>query len=182
MKWRPNRFNLYLCLPLLFGLISCKSAEQRKKDEEASTFMVYLETQRYDDGRNQKVEIYRANPVTLYADRTAFINTGNVVKASLEEDWGGYHIRVELDRRGALLLEGITASNVGKRMLIHCQWTEVRWLAAPKITSRIGDGIITFVPDATREESERIVRGLNNVAEKIHKQNKSLLPNIWDKD
>ena len=44
---------------------------------------------------------------------------------------------------------------------------ENRWLAAPVIPSRIGNGVLTFTPDASREEADQIVLGLNNVAKKV---------------
>ena len=43
------------------------------------------------------------------------------------------------------------------------------WLAAPLIRRPIADGVLTFTPDASREEAEKIVKGLNNVTEKIKK-------------
>jgi hypothetical protein len=45
---------------------------------------------------------------------------------------------------------------------------DCRWLAAPVISHRIGDGVLVFTPDATREEAEEIALGLNNVAKKTH--------------
>ena len=48
---------------------------------------------------------------------------------------------------------------------------ELRWLAAPILQQRIRDGLLVFTPDATREEAERIVRGLKNVAKTVQKHN-----------
>jgi hypothetical protein len=48
----------------------------------------------------------------------------------------------------------------------------MRWLAAPRITGRIADGRLEFTPDATRDEAERIVHGLNRVAELVAKGRK----------
>jgi hypothetical protein len=47
------------------------------------------------------------------------------------------------------------------------------------MNERILDGTLTFTPDATREETERIVRGLNNVA--IRAGNKSKTDSPKDK-
>jgi hypothetical protein len=44
---------------------------------------------------------------------------------------------------------------------------ESRWLAAPIVRKRIGDGKLIFTPDATREECDTIVTGLNAVAKKV---------------
>jgi hypothetical protein len=48
----------------------------------------------------------------------------------------------------------------------------MRWVAAPTMTERIADGRLVFAPDATREEAERIVHGLNRVAELTRKGRK----------
>ena len=41
-----------------------------------------------------------------------------------------------------------------------------RWLAAPQFTRLISNGILQFTPDASREETEEIAKGLNNIAKK----------------
>ena len=43
------------------------------------------------------------------------------------------------------------------------------WLAAPMTNKRISDGVLVFTPDASREEADRIVLGLNNVAKEAQK-------------
>jgi hypothetical protein len=65
-----------------------------------------------------------------------------------------------------------TVDKPGRRVAIWSKWTEGRWLAAPQVRKPIEDGYIAFAPDATREEAERIVRGLNNVAIKLKNQAK----------
>ena len=39
---------------------------------------------------------------------------------------------------------------------------------APAVSKRISDGLFVFTPDASREEADEIVMGLNNVAKKMH--------------
>ena len=46
-------------------------------------------------------------------------------------------------------------------------------MAAPRIARRISNGVISFTPDATRDEAEQIAIGLNNVAIKNGNQEKS---------
>ena len=60
-------------------------------------------------------------------------------------------------------------STRGRRLVIYCNFEDSRWLAAPVIREPIKDGLLTFTPDATREECERIVEGLNNVARELDK-------------
>ena len=146
-----SRFNTYFLPLLLIVFAGCSSTGKKGDDEPASTFMVYLETQETEDFRSKPVEVFRAAPVTIHIDKTAFINTGNVRRAAVVDDFGGFHIRVEVDRRGALELETMTAKHVGKRMVVQSRWTEPRWLAAIMIRNRIADGVIEFVPDASRE-------------------------------
>ena len=71
------------------------------------------------------------------------------------------------------MLEQYSAANPGKHFAIFGQWGEKladgRWLAAPLITHRIADGMLSFTPDMSREEADRLVLGLNNVAKKILK-------------
>jgi hypothetical protein len=70
------------------------------------------------------------------------------------------------------LLDGATSANHNKRIAIFARFPKERWLGSPVIQKRIGNGIITFTPDCTREEADRLVRGLNNVAKKIKKADK----------
>jgi len=74
-------------------------------------------------------------------------------------------------------LESITTANRGKRIAIFTQFgvekaAKQRWLAAPMIARRLTDGVLIFTPNATREEADEIVLGLNNVASKIKKRSK----------
>jgi hypothetical protein len=70
---------------------------------------------------------------------------------------------------GGWLLEQYTTANKGKHLAISAEFGEMRWLAAPKITQRLGEGRLVFTPDATREEAERIVDGVNRVAKRAQK-------------
>ena len=80
---------------------------------------------------------------------------------------GGFSIVLRFDFHGKLALEHASTAYKGNRIAIHAQFPERRWLAAPRVSTRITDGVITFTPDATREEAELIVQGLNNVAVKL---------------
>jgi hypothetical protein len=177
-------FNLNFVFVLAASWIAgCASGDKNKPDEDDSTIRVHLETQTHEDGRSSQIAVYRSDPVMLQIDRTAFLDEGMVDQATIVEDWAGYHIQVKLTRRGSWLLESVTAQYVGRRMVIQCQWEDIRWVAAPMITKRISDGVLRFVPDASREESDRIVDGLNNVADRRKKQeNPKWLKNKFDED
>ncbi len=159
------RFNSYLfALGLTLVLAGCKSAEERKRDEEASTLRFYLETD-YDTtgAKTTVVPIYRASPVLVRIAKDPVMDEGSLIDAAVVDVVGGFAIQVKFDFRGTLTLESISSTYRGQRLAIYSMFTEGRWLAAPKMTAPIKDGVFTFTPDATREEAVRIVRGLNNV-------------------
>ncbi len=173
MKLPLTRFNNYLlCLLVVLLASGCASSETRKKKKEASTLRLYLEA---DAGstRGTAVPVYRASPMLLNVERTPFLDEGYLANASVVDVVGGFAIQVRYEYHGTLVLEGVTASNNGKRIAVYSQFPGGRWLAAPKITSRIANGTFTFTPDATREEADRIVNGLNNVAEELGNKPKS---------
>jgi preprotein translocase subunit SecD len=173
MKCWFRRFNSYLLLAVVLA-IGCETTNsQTKKDKkskkENSTLRFHLEM--FPDGgdRTMKVQIPRDNPLEFTVEKQPFLDEGEIEQAALLDHMGSYLIKLQFSRRGAWVLENLTASNVGKRVALQSQFTEGRWLAAPMITRRISDGSFLFTPDATREEAERIVRGLNNVATRLKK-------------
>ena len=97
-------------------------------------------------------------------DREPFLFENNITAAKVVEERGGFEIELQFDQKGTWLLEQYTTANKTRRVAVFAIFGESRWLAAPLITRRVSDGKFTFSPDATREESERIVRGLNRVA------------------
>jgi hypothetical protein len=66
-------------------------------------------------------------------------------------------------------LEQYSAGNPGRHFVIFGQWGDKlangRWLAAPLITHRIANGVLTFTPDLSRPEADQMVLGLSNVAQ-----------------
>ncbi|MBC8001566.1 MAG: hypothetical protein H7X97_03165 [Opitutaceae bacterium] len=166
MMIRCFRFNLYLfylaTVPLL--LWGCSSG--KNKAEEITTLRIHIETSDPDSERVLTAPVYRANPKVITVNRSFFLNENDVMRASVERTNSAFSIKLELTRHGAIVLETETTSNKGRRMAIFSQFGDVRWLAAPVIRRRIDGGILVFTPDATEEEAERIVKGLNNLAKK----------------
>lgn len=169
MKRCIRCFNLYfvLCASLL---AACKTTEQSKQGREASTLRVYLEVGSSAQAQQSGVPIFRKAPVMVNIDREPFLTELDVSEAAVVEAPGGFSIRVTFNRHGALILENVSTTNKGRRAAIQSSFKETRWLAAPVLSNRISNGVLVFAPDATREEAERIVRGLNNVAAKVRKQ------------
>jgi hypothetical protein len=177
MKIRCAAFNIYLLAATL--LLGCKSpqekidkAESRKQKKEMSTLWLHLEAPADGSGRAEPVPILRASPVLVNVLKSPFLDERDILQAKLAGHMNGFVIQVQFNDHGTLVLDGISSSNKGKRIAIMSQFGDVRWLAAPVLSKRITNGVLTFTPDATREEAERIVRGLNNAAEKLKKQHR----------
>src|SRR5262245_42362394 len=169
-------FNTYL-LALLFLLLltGCQSPE-RKARQRLAVLNVHLESRNLPE-RQKTVSVYRERPFTLGVEMEPFRTQNDVAEAKVIEVVGGFAIHLQLTQRGSRLLEQYSSVNPGKHLAIFSQFVdppketlnEGRWLAAPRINHRIMDGVLVFTPDATREEAERIVFGLNNVVRKLKK-------------
>jgi hypothetical protein len=171
MKTRSAPFNIYL-LPLLlvpFALwIGCQTSEERKQSKEASTLRLYLESG-HAESVSSGVSVYRQSPVHFNFEREPFLTEGDLQTAEVVDLPGGYGIRAQFNGHGALVLEGVTVAHRGRHIGIQSFFGEMRWLAAPVITRRISNGEMVFTPDATRDEADRIVRGLTNVVYQVKK-------------
>ena len=170
-----KRFNTYLCLAAAMAMVcGCQSLETKRK-KQFSTLRVHLEANRDTADRNQVVSISRANPVSVNVQKSPFLTEGDVKEAKVVEAVGGFALRLQCDRRGSWLLEQYSTDNLGKHFAIFSQFAsppegklnQGRWLAAPRINQRVTNGVLSFTPDATREETEQIALGLNNVAKKL---------------
>jgi preprotein translocase subunit SecD len=158
MKTSRQYINIIL---LLAGVLAgCQSS--KNKDKEFSLIKLHAESADFGSEFSKTVPIYRASPTYVTIDRNSFLDENDLVKASVEED-NGFAIRLQFNEHGVLLLENVTRSNRGHHIAIFCDFGEQsRWLGAPVFDRAVTDGVITFTPDATREEADRIVRGLNN--------------------
>jgi hypothetical protein len=175
MVIRAWRFNLYLAGMLLVAVLAgCKSPERQEK-KRVSTLRIHLQTNLTSTNRTETISVFREQPMRFQIERVPIVSEGDLLEASTIDVIGGFAIRLKFDQRGSRLLEEATGKNPGKHLVIFSQFAEApdyhlntgRWLAAPRIEHRISDGLLQFTPDATREESDAIVKGLNNVATKI---------------
>lgn len=176
MKLRLARFNmnlrtwgafaLALALPWMSGCKTAGDPEQKKRGKELTLLFLHLESNPGGaSDRSQAVSVLRSAPVLVEVQREAVLNQNNIEAAFiLQAPGGGFSIKIQFDRHGTLLLENVTTSYRGRRLGVFSQFGDARWLAAPVIAQRIGDGQLVFTPDATLEEAERIVRGLTNGA------------------
>lgn len=176
MVIRLTRFNSYLLGGLLaVALMGCETTKS-KAEKEAAMIRVHIEVNRNDPGQNEVASVSRTAPIELTVKKAPFLDEAQLTQASLVDSHGGFSLALQFDQRGTWLLEQYTAMNPGRHLVVAAQFgeklAETRWLAAPLITRRISNGLLTFAPDATREEAEAIARGLNNVAIKSGNQPK----------
>ena len=171
-----NRFNIYLLLTLATAMVCGCRTHKHDKDKQLATFRVHLQASADSPSRNSKAEIYRASPVEMDIEKDAFLSEAHVAKARVVEVPGGFDVQVQLNREGTWLLQEYSASNPGKHYAIFSQFgekgKESRWLAAPQFGNVMSDGLIQFTPDASREEADQIVIGLNNIAKKNESKDK----------
>lgn len=168
-----HRFNKYfataLALALTLAVAGCQSSGKKKK-EVATILELHLEAYGDSSSDHMPITISHDPPVVINVEKEFFVDGADVEEAKVVEDNGGFKLRLKFTWRGTQLLESITTANRGKRIGVFCAFGPARWLAAPLITRRISDGIYQFTPDATREEGERIVKGLNEVAAGLKKK------------
>ena len=176
-------FNIYF---LLLGIAllgpgcettGSKGPSRKKSDKEVTLLRFHLEVNSDGTDKNSPVPVYRAQPVMVNVNKSSFLDEGDVMEATVVDVVGGFAILIQFDPHGMLILDSITGSYRGSRIAIMSQFGSqkdgaVRWIAAPRVTQRVKDGRFTFTPDTSREEAERIVRGLNNIAIELEKQQK----------
>jgi preprotein translocase subunit SecD len=168
MMIRILRFNSYLALALVLVLEAGCNSTKPSKLKEAS-LRLHLEVNPDGSDRNEAIPVGRQETFRVNVEKHAFLNEFNIERASVVDTMGGYSISVQFNKEGTWLLEQYTTANRGKRMAIAAEFGEMRWLAAPVINQRIGNGLLIFTPDASREEAEKLVGGLNSFAEKVRK-------------
>ncbi len=169
---RLMRFNIYLLglllLLALTGGCKTKTPEERKQEKMQSCIRIYREVYADPAGNYDTVTVFRSNPMHFTVSKIPEITEAEVEAARIVEDHGTFAIQVKFKQRGTWLLEQTSAMTKGHHLVILCTFGEKlaksRWMAAPYITTRISDGVLTFTPDADRAEADEIVLGLNNVA------------------
>jgi len=169
-SWRSNINGIFCALVVVCLFCACNSAEKKKEakhGKEETILKLHMEKDRDDKPNQADVPIYRQRPVNIHIDTHEILNNYDIKEASLVDTEGGFAIRIAFDEHGKRVLENITAREAGRHFVVYAAFPEVRWLAAPRISRRISNGELIFTPDATREEAERIVKGINHVTKKI---------------
>ncbi len=170
---RFNPASLAFVVLALVLTSGCQSPEHQLK-KELATLRVHLEVSASETNQTQFVSIPRDQPVAFKVKNAPFLTEGEVKEAKLVSVIGGFELQIQFDFTGSLLLEEYSGAYKGRHFAILSQFVNPaneklnieRWLAAPRASRRITDGILTFTPDASREEADKIVLGLNNLARK----------------
>jgi hypothetical protein len=171
MKVCARSFNVYFSLAAaLLVICGCETA----KDRMTAALRVHFETVAGGPpGTSQTVSVLRSDPVAVTINPDEILTEANIIAARVVDVSGGFAIELQFDETTAWQLEQYTSANPGRHFVIFGQWSDKaadgRWLAAPMITHRIANGVLSFTPDCSRDEADKLVFGLNNVAKKIHK-------------
>jgi preprotein translocase subunit SecD len=170
MKIRPICFNTYFWLTLLacswLGA-GCQTTRSEKRAEASLRF--HLESNLDGTERTTPVAIGRSEPFALSIETRPFLTEFNIERAAVVIAPGGFAMSVQFDREGTWILEQYSIAHKGKRAAIVAEFGELRWIAAPLMRDRIANGMFVFTPDTTREEADKIARGVNRVAELVRK-------------
>jgi preprotein translocase subunit SecD len=174
MKVYLRRFNLFLALAFLLATL-CGCEYLKNRNEPQGALRVHIELAADNAGSSvsaaETVSVFRADPVTVTIDKDPILTEANLVAAKVISTPDAPAIEVRFDENGTWILEQYSASNPGRHFVIFGQWgkklKDGRWLAAPLITGRIDNGILSFTPDMTRDEANQFALGLNNVAKEF---------------
>jgi hypothetical protein len=197
MKAWILRFNIYLLGAALAGNLAGSAAEPTQRTAPSSppprgktntTATAPSKNNRYrgqytslrihvevtDDGTQRclKVPVDRTMPMTLTIDRNPVLFEEHLARALVVDALGGFAIQLEFTERGTIMLDTATTTYRGQRLVVFANFGPDRWLAAPMVSRRIQNGILVFTPDATREEAERLVAGLNNTIARLKKRSR----------
>lgn len=180
MKSRAFLFNGFLVVTAFVLFAGCATSEERKRKKELSSIRVHIESDSQTD-QSSAISVIRSAPVRFNIEAEPVLDEHNVVAAKVVDQIGGFVIDVQFDRQGRWILERTTVVHKGKHLAIHSYFGVERWLAAPVIPGRNSTGHLTFTPDCTRKEAERMVRGLNNTVRKLQRKENWPFPGPVDK-
>jgi preprotein translocase subunit SecD len=175
MKGYSRRFNLFLALAVAAGLVAgCKSTMSDlglEKNQPMGALRVHIELSPNNAAlaseTAENVSVLRSQPVKVTIDKDPVLTENNLIAAKVIATPDAPAIEVRFDVNGTWILEQYSAANPGRHFVIYAQWgkdmKDGRWIAAPLITKRIDNGILSFTPDMSTNETDQLITGLNNV-------------------
>jgi len=151
-------------------MLALGCASWHHKKDPVAVLRVHIESEGHITGKNKAVPILRAQPLMLNIATDPILSEADVTSARVLDTDGGFAIEIRFLVAGSWRLEQYSSGNPGKHLAIFAQWSDKqedgRWLAAPILVRRMAGGTLVFTPDATREEAQKIVDGLNFIAKK----------------
>lgn len=145
--------------------------EKKKKKKIVNRIRIHVEAKRELPERSLPAIVGRNSPLIFNVEKIPILNESHVENALLVDEPGGFMVRIRFNSMGAKLLESYSSAAAGRHLCVITDIDgEARWLAAPLVRQRIGDGMLSFTPDASREEMERLVLGLNETIRKEKKR------------
>lgn len=174
MKFRCGGFNLYLLALAATLLAACETtsptgAGGKAGAKELASIRVHLETHADPLGMSRQITVGREHPQTFFVSGPMLGELHLDAAQVWEGQPGQYAIHLKFDHQGTRILESLSLSYRGKRLAIMSQFPEPRWIGTVRLDRHIADGTVLFRPDATREEAERIVKGLNLAVARLKK-------------
>jgi preprotein translocase subunit SecD len=170
MNFYGRRFNLYLLLAVTLALVS-GCAAFKKKAPQTAALHIHIESDASQSKASRSISLLRSEPVVVNVVTEPILTEEDITSAKLMAAPGGFVVELQFDETGSWTLEQFSASSPGKHLVIYGQWGDKlangRWLAAPSINRRMAGGTLTFTPDASREETEQLVNGLNAYAKQV---------------
>jgi hypothetical protein len=158
-------------LPLACCLLAAGCALWHKEHPTVAVLRVHVESEGSTVGSNKNISVFRSQPVSVNIVTDPILTEMDVIGARvMDTAGGGFALEIKFEDIAGWRLEQYTAINPGKHLAIFAQWSDKqkdgRWLAAPSIAHRMAGGVLVFTPDATREEMDELVKGLNVAAKK----------------
>ena len=182
--FRP--INFFLCLVAGWLAAGCESGGL-SRDKEYTGLRVFVEL---PTPGKENAQLAHVVGVPIYIEPQPILTEADVVSSRLLDYADGtYAVQVTFSDHGMIQLEMTSAARRPSKLVIYTLFPPkgspgdknidifasadpvpgkpriASWSAAP-IRAEIGNGVIVFTPDATHQEAERIVRGLNNIGEK----------------
>jgi hypothetical protein len=167
MRMHGLRINFYLLALVAAAACGCQTS---KSKEPVTHIELHMETNPDGTERTQKILVNRTAPIRLTVNHEPFLDTRYLTNAAVVEALGVFSIQLDFDQQGRWMLESATSMNPGKRVAVLALFPEPRWLAAPLPQRRIANGRLTFTPDCSREEADRLVQGLHRSISKLKKK------------
>ncbi len=148
-----------------------KKSKKEKKPKLLKSLRVYVETKHDIDERSLPAVVGRSSPMKFRVEKLAILNEVHIEAATLLDQRESFQVQIKFNSLGTRILEAYTSAAAGRHLLIMTDLDDGgRWVAAPLIRRRIGDGKLVFTPDASRDEMDRLVKGLNETVERNRKQ------------